>query len=509
MALNINQTSSAVTPPEDVAQVRAMVQGLFSTDDPNALAPGMTEYWIDYVQQQVQSLSDNFAVEKRELRDLVNRAKRLHKSRNLVASGSFEGSAWQLGGKVFISSGDMQYPARYLALPPSSLAHPSYAYQKVPESALKPNTRYYLSGFVLQADSLEIVASRYGKEINKVINVAPNDPLPTSADIVVHGSRYFQYPIDVGPLHSDADLGIEIGFRVPYDGFAAISHVALIEDRPLTAAEMRKVQNRHEKWQKSYTEQQSQMEASLQRVTGQLNAIYGSENWNSDIGPDVTYADLINLSILDYVSPKHNHWFMVDRPVEDAYTVKRRAVYLAAQRAWEQLEARNFIQNGAFLQRLQGWETEGTVGVTSDQNTKPMLTLTEWDATATQTISLPGGQEKEHRVRIRAKGEGTAAIVPLSGPKQTVSFNHPTFTTQEFYFYPEAGTDQVQLLLQSDGSEFTVDWIDIHKTELEEPENNCNCGCADSSASEAGGETQTAMMNPSAMRVNSGCGCKK
>ncbi|PGW35220.1 hypothetical protein [Bacillus thuringiensis] len=93
-----------------------MVQGLFSADNPAQLAPGVT----DYVHQQVQSFPNTFAVEKRELSTYVNQAKRLSKSQNVLMSSSFQGSGWQLGWKVFISPGDLQYAGRQLVLPPST-----------------------------------------------------------------------------------------------------------------------------------------------------------------------------------------------------------------------------------------------------------------------------------------------------------------------------------------------------------------------------------------------------
>ncbi|OPA06057.1 hypothetical protein BHL54_27155, partial [Bacillus cereus] len=373
--------------------------------NPNQLAPGVTDYWIDYVHQQVQSLPNTVAAEKRELGMRVNQANRLSNAQNALQSSSFVGSGWQLGKKAFISPGDLQYKGRQLVLPPSS-----YAYQTAPEAALKPYTRYYLSVFVLQADSLHIMASRYGNEVNQVVNVSYSTALPTTAGSVNSSPNFFQYPIDVGALHPEANIGVTVGFTVPANGFAKISQVSLTEGRPLTAAEIRKVQHQDEQWLQPYLAQQAKINASLQLATNQLNLMYGSSNWNGTIGPNVSYTDLENLAVLQGSSPQQSS--MPGIPLPDPYAQQKTAIYQAALRAWNQLQARNIVQNGLFLQHAQDWNMVGTVGFQQDNNMKPVLTLSDWDATVSQTIALPSeGGNTEYRVRVRAKGQGTISIV--------------------------------------------------------------------------------------------------
>ncbi|MBG0968789.1 hypothetical protein [Bacillus sp. SRB3LM] len=468
MMINTDQITSAVKFPfNNLAQTRVMTQSLFSTDNPNQLAPGVTDYWIDYVHQQVQSLPNSYAIEKRELNTQVNQAKRLSKSQNVLRSGSFTGEGWQLGRKVFISSGDSQYAGQQLVLPPSSLVYPSYAYQTVPESVLKPYTRYYLSVFVLQADSLQIMASRYGNEVNQVVNVAYSTSLPTSVEGVNSSPNFFQYPIDVGALHPEANIGITVGFTVPSNGFAKISQVSLTEGRPLTAAEIRKAQNQEEQWLQPYLAQQAQITAGLQQATNQLNAMYDSSNWSGTIGPNVSYTDIENLTALQNSAPQEGS--MPGIPMQDRYAQQKAAIYQAALRAWNQLQARNIVQNGLFLQQAQNWNIAGTVSFPQDSNRKPVLTLSNWDSTVTQIITLPSeGGNTEYRVRVRAKGQGTISIVPPGNQRHMLFFTQPTFMTQEFYFYPDANTSQVDLIIQSEGAEFTVDWVEVQEMIYEE-----------------------------------------
>ncbi|PGW46199.1 hypothetical protein [Bacillus thuringiensis] len=478
MAVNGTQLASTVTTvSNDIVQTRTMVQGLFSADNPTQLAPGVTDYWIDYVHQQVQSLPNALASEKRELNTRVNQAKRLSKSQNVLQSDSMGGAGWKLGRKVFISPGDLQYKGPQLVLPPSSLVYPSYAYQTVPESALKPYTRYYLSVFVLQADSLHIISSRYGNAISHVVNVGYSTSMPTSPDGVLNSPHFFQYPIDVGAVHPDANLGITVGFTVPTNGFAKISQVSLTEARPLTAAEVRRVQNQDEQWFQPYLRQQAEIQTSLQVATNQLNAIYNSTNWSGAIGPNVTYTDLANVTVLEPTPSQPR--LSTDLPIQDPDAQQKAAIFQATQRAWMQLQARNIVPNSLFLQGGQNWNVEGTVSFPQENN-KPVLTLSDWDATVSQMISLPvHNGYTEYRVRVRAKGKGTISIVPPGDAKRMLFFNSPSFfAIQEFYFYPDTSMSQVNLIIQSEGSEFTVDWVEMQEMKFTEEPLGVNGGNA-------------------------------
>ncbi|PEL96952.1 hypothetical protein CN602_25250 [Bacillus cereus] len=67
-----------------------MVQGGFSTGNPTQLAPGVTDYWINQVYQNMKSVSNQISPDtERDLRQRLHRANRLSTSRNLVANGGF------------------------------------------------------------------------------------------------------------------------------------------------------------------------------------------------------------------------------------------------------------------------------------------------------------------------------------------------------------------------------------------------------------------------------------
>ncbi|MBG0968060.1 hypothetical protein [Bacillus sp. SRB3LM] len=66
-----------------------------------------------------------------------------------------------------------------------------------------------------------------------------------------------------------------------------------------------------------------------------------------------------------------------------------------------------------------------------DSNRKPVLTLSDWDSTVSQIITLPSkGGNTEYRVRVRAKGQGTISIVPPGNQKHMLFFTQSTFITQ-------------------------------------------------------------------------------
>ncbi|MGR5993132.1 hypothetical protein ACT7C9_01190, partial [Bacillus cereus] len=54
--------------------------------------------------------------------------------------------------------------------------------KKIDESKLKSNTRYTVSGFVAQSEQLEVVVSRYGKEVHDMLDVPYEEALPISSD---------------------------------------------------------------------------------------------------------------------------------------------------------------------------------------------------------------------------------------------------------------------------------------------------------------------------------------
>ncbi|HDR5354499.1 TPA: hypothetical protein QCS32_006355, partial [Bacillus thuringiensis] len=93
--------------------------------------------------------------EKMILRDRIKQAKRMSQSRNLLQYGDFASpdwsreNGWKVSRDISVESTNPILNGKYLNLPSArdplsdGNVYPSYAYQKVEESKLKPYTRYW------------------------------------------------------------------------------------------------------------------------------------------------------------------------------------------------------------------------------------------------------------------------------------------------------------------------------------------------------------------------------
>ncbi|WP_197378179.1 insecticidal delta-endotoxin Cry8Ea1 family protein, partial [Bacillus thuringiensis] len=440
---------SQFTAPEDLEKITNQVNQLFSSSSQTELAHTVSDYKIDQVVLKVNALSDDvFGVEKKALRKLVNQAKQLSKTRNVLVGGNFEkGHEWALGREATMVANHELFKGDHLLLPPPSL-YPSYAYQKIDESKLKSNTRYTVSGFIAQSEHVEVIVSRYGKEVHDMLDVPYEEALPISSDESPNcckpaacqcsscdgsqpDSHFFSYNIDVGSVQSDVNLGIEFGLRIAKpNGFAKISNLEIKEDRPLTEKEIKKVQRKEQKWKKAFDQEQAELATTLQPTLDQINALYQNEDWNSSLHSHVTYQHLS--AVVLPALPKQRHWFMEDREGEH-YGVTQQ-FQQALDRAFQQIEEQNLIHNGSFANGLTDWTVTGDAQLTIfDED--PVLELAHWDASVSQTIEIMDFEEDtEYKLRVRGKGKGTVTVQHGEEELETMTFNTTSFTTQEQTF---------------------------------------------------------------------------
>ncbi|PDZ42490.1 toxin Cry1Ac domain D-VI-related protein, partial [Bacillus wiedmannii] len=467
--------------PEDLEKITNQVNQLFTSSSQTELAQTVTDYKIDQVALKVDALSDDiFGIEKKTLRKLVNQAKQLSKARNVLVGGNFEkGHEWVLGRKATTVADHDLFKGDHLLLPPPTL-YPSYAYQKIDESKLKSNTRYTVSGFVAQSEQLEVVVSRYGKEVHDMLDVPYEEALPISSDEHPNcckpascqcpscngdapDSHFFSYSIDVGSLQADVNLGIEFGLRIAKsNGFAKISNLEIKEDRPLTDQEIKKVQRKEQKWKKAFDQEQTELAVTLQPTLNQINALYQQEDWNGSIHPHVTYQHLSDVVVPTL--PKQTHWFMKDRVGEHSGLTQQ--FQQALDRAFQQIEEQNLIHNGNFANGLTDWTVTGDTQLTIfDED--PVLELAHWDASVSQTIEIMDFEEEtEYKLRVRGKGKGTVTVQHGEEELETMTFNTTSFTTQEQTFYFEGNT--VDVHVQSENNTFLVDSVELIEVVEEE-----------------------------------------
>ncbi|CDN39788.1 delta endotoxin C-terminal domain-containing protein, partial [Bacillus thuringiensis] len=471
---DITSKPSQFTAPEDLEKITNQANQLFTSSSQTELANTVTDYRIDQVVLKVNALSDDkFGVEKKALRKLVNQAKQLSKARNVLVGGNFEkGHKWVLGRKATMVANHDLFKGDHLLLPPPTL-YPSYAYQKIDESKLQSNTRYTVSGFIAQSEHVEVVVSRYGKEVHDMLDVPYEEALPISSDESPNcckpaacqcqscdgskrDSHFFSYSIDVGSVQSDVNLGIELGLRITKpNGFAKISNLEIKEDRPLTEKEIKKVQRKEQKWKKAFDQEQTEVTARLQPTLDQINALYQNEDWNGSLHPHVTYQDLS--AVVVPTLPKQRHWFMEDRKGEHSGLTQQ--FQQALDRAFQQIEEQNLIHNGSFTNGLTDWTVTGDAQLTIfDED--PVLELAHWDASVSQTIEIMDFEEEtEYKLRVRGKGKGTVTVQHGEEELETMTFNTTSFTTQEQTFYFEGKT--VDVHVQSENNTFLVDSVEL------------------------------------------------
>ncbi|MED3080238.1 pesticidal protein, partial [Bacillus wiedmannii] len=377
---------------------------------------------------------------------------------------------WGLGTQATIVDKSAFFKGKHLFLQPTNGIFSSYAYQKIDESKLKPYTRYKISGFISQSKDLEVVVSRYGKEIDKILNVLYEAALPItsgtnptccklspypSCDGSQPDSHFFSYIIDVGKLYPDLNPGIEFGLRIVQpNGHAKVGNLEMVEERTLTSTEIQKIQRKEGKWKKAWDTERAEISATLHPVINQINAFYINGDWNGPILPHITYQQLANV-ILPAL-PKLKHWFMTNRPGEH-YAILQQFKQ-ALERVFNQLEEQNLIHNGSFTNELSNWLVEGDAKITTLEGGNLALQLSDWDASASQSIDISDfDEDKKYKLRVYAKGNGTIQDANCEGGQ--LSFDTNTFKYLERTLYFD--TPSVLLHIQSEGSEFIVGSVEL------------------------------------------------
>ncbi|WP_340135826.1 insecticidal delta-endotoxin Cry8Ea1 family protein [Bacillus cereus] len=475
-----NQSPPNFTEEKDLSNITNQVNNLFASSAQDALATDISDYWIEQVVMKVDALSDEvFGKEKKALRKLVNQAKRLSKARNLLVGGNFDNvDFWYMGKNVTKESDHELFKSDHILLPPPTFS-PSYIFQKIEESKLKPNTRYTVSGFIAHGEDVELIISRYGQEIQKIMQVPYGEVLPLTSESssscciprpIVNGHsadpHFFSYNIDVGSLEMEINPGIEFGLRiVKPTGMARVGNLEIREDRPLTAKEIRQVQRAEKDWKQNYKQERTEVIAAIQPILNQINALYENENWNGPIRLDTSYHDLENIVLPTL--PKMRHWFMTDRMGEHGNILSR--FQEALTRAYTQLESHNLLHNGHFTTDLTNWTSEGDAHHTTlEDDSRHVLRLPDWSSSASQTIKIDNfDPDREYQLIVHAQGEGTVTL-QHGGEKETVKV-HPhdanTFTTSRSIPVTfETNTVTVEII--SEDGEFLVDHIAL----LEVPE---------------------------------------
>ncbi|MEM5612293.1 hypothetical protein AAHB63_24915 [Bacillus thuringiensis] len=484
------------TEQEDLNNIITQINALFVSSTQDKLKPGVSDYWIEEIVLKVDALSDEvFGTEKKALRKLVNQAKRLSKARNLLIGGSFENwDAWYKGQKVVRLSDHELLKGDHVLLPPPGLS-PSYIFQKVEESKLKANTRYTVSGFIAHATDLEIVVSRYGQEIKKVVQVPYGEafPLTSSGPVccIPHSTsngtlgnpHFFSYSIDVGALDVDTNPGIEFGLRIVNPtGMARVSNLEIREDRPLAANEIRQVQRVARNWRTEYEKERAEVTSLIQPVINRINGLYDNGNWNGSIRSDISYhnIDAIVLPTL----PKLRHWFMSDRFSEQGDIMAK--FQGALNRAYAQLEQNTLLHNGHFTKDAANWTVEGDAHQVVLEDGRRVLRLPDWSSSVSQTIEIENfDPDKEYQLVFHGQGEGTVTLEHGEETKYIETHTHhfANFTTSQRQGLTFE-SNKVTVTISSEDGEFLVDNIALVEAPLPTDDQNSEGNTASSTNSD-------------------------
>lgn len=167
---------------QQLEKAKRTVEDFFISAEKQNIKIDITDNQIDQTANLVDSLSEElYPQEKMMLLDEIKHAKQLSQSRNILNNGDFESlTGWITSNNITIQTGNTLFKGNSLQMSGARITEinnsifPTYVYQKIDESKLKPYTRYTIRGFIGSSKDLELLVTRYDKEINTIMNV-PND----------------------------------------------------------------------------------------------------------------------------------------------------------------------------------------------------------------------------------------------------------------------------------------------------------------------------------------------
>nr|AEH76820.1 Cry32Aa1-like protein [Bacillus thuringiensis] len=443
---------------QSLESARKAVNALFFNNAKNALRMDVTDYAVDQAANKVDCMSDDiFPKEKMMLRDQVKHAKRLSQARNLLNYGDFESpdwsneNGWRVSNSVTAQAGQPISRGRYLNMPGArsmefgNTLYPTYAYQKVNESKLKPYTRYLVRGFVGNATELELFVTRYGKEVHDKMNIPfstmdtsnqtvsgsnrcgtgqvagymmPNAPCQTNAyppSIPMSSTngwcedkQYFVFPIDVGEMYPRTDLGIGIGFKISSTaGMAQLDNLEVIEANPLTGGALARVKKREQKWKREMEQECALTEKTVSAATQAVNDLFTSPEHNR-LKPTVTMQDILN------AEKKVNNIPYVQDPYFEEIPGMNSVIFQDLQSnvqiAFTLYNQRNVIRNGDFSSGLSNWHATAGANVQQKDGNPHVLVISQWDANVSQDVCVQPEHGYVLRVTARKEGSGNGYV---------------------------------------------------------------------------------------------------
>ncbi|MBY7115385.1 pesticidial crystal protein [Bacillus sp. 17RED48] len=480
---------------------------MFTSGTKNALSIETTDYEIDQAAISIECMSDEQnSQEKMVLWDEVKRAKQLSQSRNLLQNGDFgefSGNDWTFSNDIIIGSNNSIFKGNFLQMRGArdiyGTIFPTYIYQKIDESKLKPYTRYRVRGFVGSSKDLKLMVTRYGKEIDAIMNVSndlaymqPNPscgdyrcepssqyvsqgryPTPTdgyaldmyacpsSSDkkhVMCHDRHPFDFHIDTGEVDANTNVGIDVLFKISNpDGYATLGNLEVIEEGPLTGEALVHVKQKEKKWKQYMEKKRWETQQAYDPAKQAVDALFANAQ---ELQYHITLDHIKNANQLVQSIPYVHHAWLPDVPGmnDDLY----QGLNARIMQAYNLYDARNVITNGDFTQGLTGWHTAGKVDV-QQMDGSSVLVLSNWSAGVSQ--NLHAQNHRGYMLRVIAKkegpGKGYVTMMDCNGKQETLKFIscEEGYMTKTVEVFPES--DRIRIEMGETEGTFYVDSIEL------------------------------------------------
>nr|ACF37208.1 delta-endotoxin [Bacillus thuringiensis] len=480
---------------EDLDVAKKAVNGLF-TNEKDALQTSVTDYQVNQAANLIECLSDElYPNEKRMLWDAVKEAKRLVQARNLLQDTGFNRingeNGWTGSTGIEVVEGDVLFKDRSLRLTNAreidTETYPTYLYQQIDESLLKPCTRYKLKGFIGSSQDLEIKLIRH--RANQIVKNVPDNLLPdvrpvnscggvdrcseqqyVDANLALENngengnmsfdSHAFSFHIDTGEIDLNENTGIWIVFKIPTtNGNATLGNLEFVEEGPLSGETLEWAQQQEQQWQDKMARKRAASEKTYyaaKQAIDRLFADYQDQKLNSG----VEMSDLLAAQNLVQSIPYVYNDALPEIPGMNYTSFTELTNRL--QQAWNLYDLQNAIPNGDFRNGLSNWNATSDVNVQQLSDTS-VLVIPNWNSQVSQQFTVQPNYRYVLCVTARKEGVGDGYVIIRDGANQTetLTFNICDDDTGVL------STDQTSYITKT--VEFTPSteqvWIDMSETE--------------------------------------------
>ncbi|MFY0521613.1 toxin Cry1Ac domain D-VI-related protein, partial [Lysinibacillus sp. UGB7] len=400
-------------------------------------------------------------------------------------------NGWTTSNNISIQSDNPIFKGNFMQMPGARSADfPTYIYQKVVESKLKPYTRYIARGFVESSQELELLVTRYAEEVDAIMNV-PNDLaykgsfnscggfdrckspasqtmdgnmsvmnsmrinnniqnasyaspetcqcVPKTASLkMCHDLHEFSFHIDTGEIDLNENLGIWMLFKISSpDGYASLDNLEIIEDGPLVGESLAYVKKREKKWKDTMDKKQLETQKAYGEAKMAVDALFTNSQYTA-LKYETTRANIIAADTLVQSIPYvYNEWLPnLPGMNYDNYTELQNQI----SQANDLYNLRNVIKNGDFTNGLMHWHATPYAEVQQINGTS-VLVIPNWSANVSQNICLQHNHGYMLRVTGKKEGNGNGyvKICDCAGGIETLTFtsceNSTTGTFNELEDY--------------------------------------------------------------------------